>query len=220
MKKMLLSLLVLSGCVIGDEAGVPGDDTGGSDDQQDPNPNPNPNPNPGVCALPATTADTGSLTAAKAQQCNVPGSAGARKWYRVAAVLPSAMDYVQIELWDGRGAFAAGAVAPGTYPLTGAELDPATCGICVRALGDKGVTGAQKEYFATAGQVVVTTIGGAGTNASVTLTGATFREIDSATKATVAGSCTPSLARTQLTGTIVAVAGGGGGGACPATIGD
>lgn len=222
MRKILLSLLLVTGCVIGTDTsgeGGGGDDTSDGDPDPNPDPNPNPNPQPGVCPLPATTADAGDLAAVKAQQCNVPGTQGTKKWYRVAATLPGSMDYVQIELWDGRGAFSAGAVVTGTYQISGAELNPSTCGICVRGLGDKG-TGTQKEYFATSGQVQVTSIGAAGAAVSVTLTNATFAEIDVA-KATVAGGCSATVSRAKLDGTLVAVTGGGGGGGgCLATVGD
>lgn len=215
MRKILLCLLAITGCTIGADA--PGDDDGG-DGSTDGNPAPDGSPEPRVCSLPETTADAGDLTALTAQQCNVPGTQGTRKWYRVAATLPGSMDHVQIELWDGRGAFTGGAVAVGTYPITGAELDPATCGVCVRGLGDRSAP-TQKEYFATSGQVQVTAVGGSGAPVSVTLTNATFAEIDTA-KAVVAGGCSATVARAKLAGTLVAVTGGGGGGGCPATIGD
>jgi hypothetical protein len=214
MRKILLSLFMISGCMVGAESG--GDDVSGGDDQ----PAADAPPQQHVCSLPETTADTGDLTALKAQQCNVAGSGGTKKWYRVAATLPGSMDYVQIELWDGRGVFSAGAVAAGTYPLAGAELEPTTCGVCVRGLGDKGAA-TQTEYFATGGQVQVTSVGGAGAAVSVTLTNAQFHEIDGATKAAVSSGCTAAVSRAKLDGTIVAVTGGGGGGGgCPATIGD
>ncbi len=218
MRKILLSLLVITGCTIGSDApGGGGDD--GDDGSSDGGPTPDAMPQSRVCSLPEMTADAGDLAALKAQQCNVPGTQGARKWYRVSASLPGSMDHVQIELWDGRGVFTGGAVAVGTYPITGAELDPATCGVCVRGLGDKGAA-TQKEYFATSGQVQVTAIGGNGAPISVTLTNATFAEID-ATKAVVAGGCSATVSRAKLDGTLVAVAGGGGGGGgCPATVGD
>ncbi|MBE7447506.1 MAG: hypothetical protein HS111_01030 [Kofleriaceae bacterium] len=48
---------------------------------------------------------------------------GARKWYLANATLPGTDEQVQVELWDGMGAFERRrAVAVGTYPLTGAEL--------------------------------------------------------------------------------------------------
>src|SRR6187549_2240149 len=57
-----------------------------------------------VCALSASIADTGDLAAIKTNQCNVPGTMGARKWYRIAATVPgTTVDHVQVELWDGRG---------------------------------------------------------------------------------------------------------------------
>jgi hypothetical protein len=221
MRKILLSLFMISGCVVGSNTddGTADDDGGGDDQQQ--NPDQNQNPQTRTCSLPETSTDAGALAAAKAQQCNVPMSGGLKKWYRVAAPLTGSMDFIQIELWDGRGAFAAGAgtVAVGTYQLTGAELDPATCGICVRGLGDKGAA-TQKEYFATSGQVVVTSVGGAGAAVSVTLTNARFQEIDAA-KAAVSGGCTAPVSNAKIDGTIVVAGGGGGGGGnCPATIGD
>jgi hypothetical protein len=217
MRKILLSLFMISGCMVGNNGTGGGDDQTGGDDQQQMNPDGQNQQK--ACSLPDTTAEAGTLTALKAQQCNVAGSQGTKKWYRVAATLPGSMDYVQIELWDGRGAFSAGAVATGTYQLTGAELDPATCGVCVRGLGDKGAA-TQQEYFATAGTVKVDSIGGAGAQVSVTLTGASFRQIDSTSKAAVTSGCTATVTHAQLNGTIVAVTGGGGGASCPATIGD
>jgi hypothetical protein len=221
MRKILLSLLMVTGCVVGTNTGDPAgggadDDGGGSDDPQQQNPDPT---QQRTCSLPETSTDAGSLAASKAQQCNVPGSGGAKKWYRVAAPLTGTMDFIQIELWDGRGAFAAGAVAPGTYQLTGAELSPTTCGICVRGLGDKGAA-TQKEYFATSGTVLVTSVGTGGGAVSVTLTNARFQEIDAA-KAPVSGGCAAPVSNAKIDGTIVVAGGGGGGGGnCPATIGD
>jgi len=163
----------------------------------------------------------GDLTALTAHQCNVPGSGGAKKFYQLSATMTGTMDIVQVELWDGRGAFAAGAVAVGSYP---ADADFNTCGVCIRALGDKGLA-TQKEYFATAGTVEVTAIGGAGQPISATVTSATFVEVDSTSHAVVTMGCTSALARVKVDGTVVAVTGGGGGGgggggACPIGIGD
>ncbi len=178
-----------------------------------------------ACPLPASTPDTGALTATKTQMCNVPGSQGAQHWYRLAATLPSgAMDYIQVDLWDNKGAFAGSTVKPGTYQITGNDAAYATCGICVRGLGDKGSAG-QKEYFATGGTVTVTAVGGAGQPLSATLSNLTLAEVDSTSHAPVASGCTASVANTQVSGTVAQVAGGGGGGgggggACPTTVGD
>jgi len=89
-----------------------------------------------------TNADTGALTATKAQMCNVSGSAGAVHWYRLAAPLPEgATDYIEIDLYDQLGAFVGGTVKIGTFPI---DKDPHNCGVCVRSLGDKGTSGAKE----------------------------------------------------------------------------
>src|SRR5205809_517733 len=136
MRKILLSLFMISGCMVGSN-GTAGDDGSTGDDQ----PVVDAPPQSRVCSLPETTADAGDLAAAT-----------------------------------------------------------------------------QKEYFATAGQVQVTAVGGNGLPVSVTLTNATFHEIDATSKAPVTSGCAASVSRAKLDGTIVAVTGGGGGGggACPA----
>src|SRR4051812_10749448 len=115
------TILGIAGAMIGCVGGAPPDPMGGGGDL------------PRTCPLPDQMADTGSLAATAAQHCNVSGTAGAMHWYRVASALPSgAMDYVQIELWDNKGAFAAGAVHTGTFTISGADADFSTCGVCVR----------------------------------------------------------------------------------------
>jgi hypothetical protein len=217
MRHLLLFVLV-TGCVVGSNTGgggPGGDDQGGGDDGTT---TPDAPGTQRVCSLEMTIPDAGNLAALKSQQCNVPGSGGAQKWYRLSATIAGTTDVVQLELWDGRGPFAAGAVAPGTYPI---DTNFATCGVCLRALGDKGEA-TQKEYFAKSGSVEVTTVGGAGTTFQATITTATFGEVD-ANHTQVAGGCSSELARVQVAGTVVATGGGGGGGGgggCPATVGD
>lgn len=81
--------------------------------------------------------------------------------YEVDNVLTSdpVYDVISLEVYK-LGAFAAGypTTFPVTVPLTGAELDFATCGACVRGFGD--VTGAawKGEYFATSGSVTLTAL--------------------------------------------------------------
>src|SRR4051812_48540846 len=59
------------------------------------------------CALPTTEADAGNVSALAAQRCNVPGSMGAKHWWRLLGSMSSdAMDIVQLELWPNLGAFA------------------------------------------------------------------------------------------------------------------
>jgi hypothetical protein len=202
------------GCLVGDEGGG----------TADPDPDPDPDPVERTCQLDPAMPDTGTLTAAIAQQCNVPGTQGAQHFYRVSAGVPTApMDVLQIELWDGRGAFTGGLVVPGTYPITGAELSRDTCGICVRGLGGKG-TADEMEYFATGGSVTVTTVTLGGGAFSAEVTGIDFGEIDATAGTPITtDQCTATVARSQIDGTLVVTGGGGGGGgggACPTTIGD
>src|SRR6185369_7682725 len=100
----------------------------------------------------------------------------------------------------------------GTFPV---DTNPQSCGVCVRALGDKAATTA-KEYFATSGMVNVTMVGAACTQFQATLSNVTFAALASTRKVMTSG-CTATLAGAQLSGTIVQVGGtgagrGGGGG--------
>jgi hypothetical protein len=187
-----------------------------------------PAPDAGViqrsCPMPMATADAGALSAVKAQICNYPGSMGQQHWYRAFATLPGGTtNYVQIELYDKLGAFAGGTVRTGSFPV---DPDPASCGVCVRGLGDKGAADA-KEYFATGGMVNITAIGGNGTALTATLSNISFVELDSS-RHPVSGGCTATLGTAQLAGTVMQVGGtggggggGGGGGAmCAQTVGE
>ena len=187
-----------------------------------------PAPDAGViqrsCPMPMATADAGVLSAVKAQMCNYPGSMGQQHWYRAFAVLPGGtMNYLQIELYDKLGAFTGGTVRTGSFPV---DTNPASCGVCVRGLGDKGTAGA-KEYFATTGTVNVMAVGPNGATLTVALSNLGFVELD-ANRKPVSGGCTATVTAGQLTGTIVQMGGtgggggGGGGGAgmCPQGIGE
>lgn len=174
--------------------------------------------------FPAVTADAGTLTALKAQRCNVSGSMGLRKWYRLSATLPGSTDVVQLELYDGAGAFAGGVVRVGSFPV---DTGDAQCGVCLRALGNKGEA-TETEYAATAGTVNITAIGTNGQPISATVTGAAFAElgVDSAPPNV---PCSATLGAIKIDGTVMDVGGTGGGGgggggsgagSCLATIGD
>ncbi len=214
MRSVIAALLFLSACMVGLVPDPGGDPT--NPDPTNPNPDPNPDPTPsGTCPLPATEAMTATLTATEAQMCNVSGSAGAQHWYRLAATLPSgATDLVQLELWDGTGAFAGTTVHTGTFQISGVETDFTTCGVCVRAIGHKGGTDA-KEYLGISGTVNVTAVGANGAPISATITNVELAELD-ANHAQVANGCTSVMAGSQVDGTVVQVgggtAGGGGGG--------
>lgn len=214
------SMLLASACVTDDMAA---DDTDPAGTDPSTNPPGGTNPPAKVCALTPTVADPGDLLALKANQCNIPGSQGQRKWYRLAAAVSGTTDIVQLELWDNLGAFSGGVVRTGTFTISGADASPLTCGVCVRAIGDKSTAAAQ-EFFATSGTVEVTQIGGAGQPISAVITNASLVQIDPTTRAVVSSGCTTSLARVKVSGTVVTMGGGGGGGGgggnCPAGIAD
>ena len=181
-----------------------------------------------VCSLPMTGNDAGDMAALKAQRCNVSGSMGTRKWYRVSATLPGGTpNIVEVDLWPNLGTFAAGPVTTGMFTISGADLSYSTCGVCNRAMGDKGLP-TQKEYFATAGTVNITALGANAEPISVTVTDASFVEVD-AMRNPVDGGCTATIPHAQIDGTVMDVGGGGGGtgggggggaGQCPAVVGD
>jgi hypothetical protein len=89
-------------------------------------------------------------------------------------------DLIEIELWDGLGAFEGGAVAPGTYEITGDEAQVVTCGVCLYIYSDATVVEGEivdsaKDYIATGGSITVDTITG---NFTGTLDSVSFTEID------------------------------------------
>src|SRR5688572_9912553 len=85
---------------------------------------------PKVCPVGEAIPDAGTLTASKADRCNVMGSMGTRKWYKLAATLPDGT-IVQVELYDAAGAFAGGTVRTGSFEV---ETNFGSCGVCLRAL--------------------------------------------------------------------------------------
>ena len=211
MSMKCLGLGLLVGCVTGTSLPAGSGDSGAADSGPS-----------AACSLDSQTAS--QTFTVQAEQCNVPGSMGAQHWYRGFGQLPGDMEYVQLELWDGKGAFTGGTVAPGTYTIGGADASYTTCGLCVRGLGGKGEA-TQTEYFATSGTVDVTAI--SSTQFTATLAAVSFVEVDGTTHA-AAGTCTAQLASVSLSGPVTIEGGGGSGGgggggnggSCPTTIGD
>ena len=184
-------------------------------------------PDPELACPEMTSADAGELTALKAQRCNVSGSMGAKNWYRLSATLPGSDDVIQVELWPERGVFRGGPVRAGSFTLSGDELSFATCGVCLRAVGDKGLD-TQREYFAVAGTIEVTAVDSTeGAPFVATVRDASFAEVDS-DHVEVAGGCTVDLDRAKISGVVMIQGGGGGGGGaggagvggCLTTVGD
>lgn len=180
-------------------------------------------------ACPAEAGDAGAQTPTATERCNVPNSMGAAHYYKMFATAPADGLVVQLELWDNRGSFTGGASHAGTFELAGPDLDPATCGVCLRALSDYGMPTAM-EFFATGGTVAIDQFTAAdGAAFSATVTGAAFDQISTADKTTVADGCTTTIDNIAMAGTIVmkgGTGGGGGGGGgtsgtgCKLTVGD
>ncbi|MGE3453571.1 MAG: hypothetical protein AB7O24_00525 [Kofleriaceae bacterium] len=148
---------------------------------------------------------------------------GQRKWYRLVATLPNTSHVVQLELWPNAGAFSDGAVHTGTFPV---DSDPGSCGVCLRALGDKGGAN-ETEYFATGGMVTINAAGAGGEPLSATINNVTFSEVDS--DGLVDAGCSGGMIGLEIDGITMdmgGMGGGGGGGGgmgaggCPTTIGD
>jgi hypothetical protein len=207
MRRLFVSLVLLTACTAGDDpsSGVDAPASAG-------------------CPLPDSTGDAGTQSALKAQMCDVPMSHGMSHWYRLSATLDTG-DIVQLELWPNLGAFSAGPVTTGTFPI---ETSPSTCGVCLRAIGDKG-TATQKEYFGSGGMVNITALGADTQPISATITNATLVEINATSHVAIPSGCASSLAHIEVDGTVMYVHGTGGGGgggggagtgACPTTVGD
>ncbi|HVK78848.1 MAG TPA: hypothetical protein VM734_36360 [Kofleriaceae bacterium] len=207
--KVVAFAVLVPACIVGDPTQDPPDvdpevDAGTS-------PDPDPDPVPAACGLAASIPDAGTIAPATAERRNQPGSMGAAKYHVAYATLPGSTDRVQIELWDGLGAFAGGVARAGTFPLTGAELSYDTCGVCVRAIAEHGTPSAQ-EFLAKAGSVTVTAIGAPGSPLTVSVTGVDFGQVDATTMLPMATGCQASLAGAAMSATITDIAGGGGGG--------
>jgi hypothetical protein len=120
-------------------------------------------------------------------------------------------DSIQIDLYAGYGVFSAGSITPGTFQITGEELNFATCGLCVRlftnvtSTGDVGDT-----YMATGGTVTIAAAGTAnGSTLSGSLSNVQFRHvnIDPVTGNTTlaANSCSTALTNATFSATVTIV---------------
>lgn len=83
-------------------------------------------------------------------------------------------DEIEIQLWAGFGALTNG-FATGNYPITGDELQFATCGVCVFIhTNSDGADTWDDDYFATGGSVNLTSVMG---NLTGTATSLTFEHV-------------------------------------------
>jgi hypothetical protein len=121
----------------------------------------------------------------------------------------SPADGISVILYAGYGAFSAGAIMPGTYEISGEELDFATCGVCVLLATNATADGHEDDYMATGGTVTITAAGTAvGGTLSGTLTNVQFHHvtIDPQTGETTqaADTCTSAMSNATFTGTLAA----------------
>lgn len=174
-RSMCLPLLLFAAC---SGSGDP-DDTGGVDAA------------PGIDAAPRTCtvdSDLGQLGARDGTPM-VSGAVGSRILAVSMTVASDAAtrDVVFVQLKGGKGVFAGRDPEPGTYPLTGAELDYNTCGVCVTVIGDiVAGQGPTQFYFQRAGTVTITSTTGSlvGSLANVA-----FQELDLGTEEIIRDGC-------------------------------
>lgn len=119
-------------------------------------------------------------------------------------------DGLTVSLFAGYGVFQGGAITPGVYQLTGAELDFATCGVCVRLATNRTGGVHDDDYMATGGTVTVTAAGTAvGQTLSGALSNVTFHRanIDASTGVTTLTPdvCTSAIASATFGGTLQAL---------------
>jgi hypothetical protein len=116
------------------------------------------------------------------------------------------MDAVELDLWDGYGAFSGATeaekrVAPGTYEVTGDETAIVTCGVCFFLYGNFDTVSmtVEKAYLAVSGSVTVDEP--IGPNLSGNGTDLVFREIDDQSQigGTLDGGCEVRVPSIQFT---------------------
>jgi hypothetical protein len=159
-----------------------GDDSSGGD-------GPDAGGDPGACDTPSSFAG-GALGEPLAQRGD-QGEKLPANVYSVGGLLDASEspDVLQIELWDNYGAFAGGAVTPGTYTLAGAELTIESCGVCVSLFADiASETG--RGYFATGGTVTIDSLS---PNLKGSVANLTLVEWDVNTDAPVANGCSTAI---------------------------
>ena len=128
----------------------------------------------------------------------VTGTAGSAQGATTITVVldpgPPGKDDFFVRLVPGKGAFAAG-LAAGTYPLSGADANFTTCGLCTNIVADITSTGPAKFYFASSGTITLDSV-------TAPITGSVqdlhFTEIDIGTGATN-GPCTADITSASFT---------------------
>jgi hypothetical protein len=156
----------------------------------------------GGCTAAASYSGIGSGQSAE----NFPAGSNSGHTILYGALLnaDTTPDAVQLELYQGFGAFGSGDIKNGTYQITGEETNYATCGVCVRIFTDivsdgSGGASSTDDYFATGGTVTLTSVSGntfSGTLSNVAMTHVT---IDPQTfNSTPVGDCNSNIANATM----------------------
>ena len=98
----------------------------------------------------------------------------------------------ELGLWDGYGAFLESNAAPGSYPISGDDADPVSCGICLYLTITTGEI--ERLYLATAGALDLESVDGELTGVA---TGLRLDEVDDMLDF-VPGGCRATIASVRF----------------------
>lgn len=169
--------------------------------------------------------DKGALTA-NATFAADPNNAAI---YKIAVTGPlegaEPTDLFFLELFTGYAPFgteaAPTAVVPGTYQLTGDQLNYATCGVCVTLASNATAQGWEDDFMATGGTVTIAAVGDAvGETFTATFSNLTFEQVtidaNTSESTPVGNNCTTAITNATFTGTVAAPQMKASGAAAPA----
>jgi hypothetical protein len=153
----------------------------------------------------APSAGYGTPVVDPAQQASVHDAASGV--YFGISLLNTDFDMFQLQLYDGFGVFTGGTVTTGTFPLTGDEINFATCGVCLLifsntldtdadgAPDDLSLDDPTRNYYASAGSVTITSLTPnlTGTVTGLVLDHVTVDVAGGSFTSTVVGDCSTSI---------------------------
>jgi hypothetical protein len=118
----------------------------------------------GTCAVVPSYGDVGTIPQTISAAIRLNDDTGQAKSVTYIGALNDDQDQVVIQLYRGFSVFTTGAIQPGTYEISGDELNYASCGVCVRMFADRLNGGGHplQDMMATGGTLVVTAVGEAG----------------------------------------------------------
>lgn len=133
------------------------------------------------CGIAANQGDLGVMLGVAGAQAQ-SDTTNAQTYFVAAptslTVMEAIPDVINVELWDGYGAFEDGSARTGTFMIKGDDTDYDTCGICVLMAANLVDNTPAKLLLAKTGMVTVTSIAtAAGETTEVEVTNATFEEI-------------------------------------------